>query len=79
MATVELHAHIVALEKRRRLYSAATVAMLAAALAAGYRQADSMNSGGFVSGLDTLYDYPGAIVDEAWPGGLHGSPSRDRR
>jgi phosphonate transport system permease protein len=70
MATARLHAHIVALEKRRRVYSAATVAMLAAVLAAGYRQAEAMNSGGFATGLAKFFDYPGEIVIEAWQGGL---------
>lgn len=70
MVTVQLHAHIIALEKRRRIYSVATVAMLAAVLAAGYRQADMMNSGSFVTGLPKFFDYPGEIVMEAWQGGL---------
>ena len=70
MTLAEQHAHIVALEKRRRLYSVATVAMLAAVLAAGSRQADQMNAGGFVSGLSKFFNYPSEIVVEAWQGGL---------
>jgi phosphonate transport system permease protein len=70
MTLADQHAHIVALEKRRRIYSAATVAMLAAVLAAGYRQAEAMNSGSFLGGLEKFFDYPGEIVVEAWQGGV---------
>jgi phosphonate transport system permease protein len=69
MSLASLHAEIAAQERRRRMYTAATVAIVVAVLITGYDQANSMNSGGFVSGLALFFDYPGEIVVEAWQAG----------
>ena len=70
MIVAELRSQIVALEKTRRLYSAVVVIVVAAIIAAGYGQANSMNSGGFLTGLAQFFDYPGEIVSEAWQAGF---------
>ncbi|MEQ9641605.1 MAG: phosphonate ABC transporter, permease protein PhnE [Alphaproteobacteria bacterium] len=70
MSTADLHTHIVAMEKRRRLYTVATLVVLATLMTLGYNQASSMNSGGFFSGLARFFEYPGEIVVEAWQAGL---------
>ena len=57
------------LERRRKLYSAALAALVVTLLAAGYGQANAMNSGGFLQGLAKFFDYPGEIVLEAWQAG----------
>ena len=64
-----LHEEILRLKRRRQLYSAAVVALVAAILISGYGQANSMNSGGFLQGLSQFFDYPGEIVVEAWEAG----------
>jgi phosphonate transport system permease protein len=64
-----MQAEIVAMEKRRRLYSAATIMILATILIQGYGVANSMNSGSFIRGLKQFFDYPGEIVYEAWMAG----------
>ncbi len=60
---------IARIERRRKLYSAALVAIVVTLLAAGYGQANAMNSGGFLQGLAKFFDYPGEIVLEAWQAG----------
>ncbi len=57
------------IEGRRKLYSAALAAIVVTLLAAGYGQANAMNSGGFLQGLAKFFDYPGEIVLEAWAAG----------
>lgn len=74
MATAVMQAAVLAAEQRRRLYTLATLLLGAAVLVAGYRQADSMNSGGFWQGLPKFLDYPGEIVVEAWQAGLNFFP-----
>ena len=70
MAVAELRAEIVSLEKRRRLYSMATILIATAVIAAGYDQANAMNSGSFLRGLGKFFEYPGEIVAEAWQAGF---------
>lgn len=65
-ATADLSHHIIQAEGRRRLYSIAIVVITAAVITAGYGQANSMNSGGFLNGLTKFFDYPSEIVVEAW-------------
>jgi len=65
MNIAALQAEVTALEKRRRLYSFAGFLILAAFVIAGYGQANSMNSGGFVQGLTKFFDYPGEVFLEA--------------
>lgn len=65
MATFSIADEAAAVEGRRRLYTGIIFIVAGAALIAGYRQAESMNSGGFVEGLSKFLDYPGEIVMEA--------------
>ena len=60
---------IIAMEKRRALYSTIGILLMIAALASGYGLASSMNSGSFLNGLEKFFDYPGEIVREAWDAG----------
>ena len=61
---------IAAMEKQRRLYSMAGIAVILAILISGYRLANEMNSGSFINGLTKFFEYPGEIVLEAWDAGL---------
>jgi phosphonate transport system permease protein len=69
MVTDSIHLEILAMEKRRRLYSAAVILVLLAILISGYGLANEMNSGSFVNGLQKFFEYPGEIVLEAWHAG----------
>jgi phosphonate transport system permease protein len=69
MATDSIHLEILAMEKRRRLYSATVILVLLAILISGYGLANQMNSGSFISGLEKFFEYPGEIVLEAWHAG----------
>lgn len=70
MTTAVLHADVVRLEKRRRLYTTVMVLVTVAVICSGYAQANGMNSGSFVDGLGKFFDYPGEIVAEAFQAGL---------
>ena len=70
MISVEaLKAEVVQMERRRRLYSAGTILLVAAIIMAGYSEANEMNSGSFLTGLVKFFDYPSEIVIEAWEAG----------
>ncbi|HSL40699.1 MAG TPA: phosphonate ABC transporter, permease protein PhnE [Desulforhopalus sp.] len=69
MVTDAIHLEILAMEKRRRLYSATVIVVLLAILISGYGLANEMNSGSFVNGLQKFFEYPGEIVLEAWHAG----------
>jgi phosphonate transport system permease protein len=69
MVTDSIHLEILAMEKRRRLYSATVILVLLAILISGYSLANQMNSGSFVNGLQKFFEYPGEIVLEAWHAG----------
>ena len=60
-----MYESIVRLENQRRLYSGISLALLAVILVSGYTTADSMNSGGFVQGLEKFFDYPSQIIQES--------------
>lgn len=60
-----MYESIVHLENQRRLYTGLSLALLAVILVSGYTTADSMNSGGFVQGLEKFFDYPSQIVRES--------------
>jgi phosphonate transport system permease protein len=69
MTTDAIQLEIIAMEKRRMLYSTLGILLMAAVLASGYGLASSMNSGSFLNGLVKFFDYPGEIVREAWAAG----------
>lgn len=69
MSQVAIQREIIAMEKRRRLYSAAAILVLMAILISGYGVASGMNSGSFIEGLKKFFDYPGEIFREAWAAG----------
>jgi phosphonate transport system permease protein len=64
-----LQVEIMAMEKRRRIYSLATIAVILAILISGYGIANKLNSGSFADGLQKFFEYPGEIVREAWEAG----------
>jgi phosphonate transport system permease protein len=65
MSVAALETQIVALERQRRLYSGLIVLIIVLILVAGYAEAESLNSGSFLKGLQQFFDYPGEIVLEA--------------
>jgi phosphonate transport system permease protein len=69
MTTDGIQLEIIAMEKRRMLYSTLGILLMAVVLASGYGLASSMNSGSFLNGLEKFFDYPGEIVREAWAAG----------
>jgi phosphonate transport system permease protein len=69
MSQKALQHQIYLLERQRRCYSAAVLALTAAILLSGYGLASDMNSGSFTEGLQKFFDYPGEIVREAWAAG----------
>ncbi|MEL6289894.1 MAG: phosphonate ABC transporter, permease protein PhnE [Pseudomonadota bacterium] len=70
LATATLQDDILALERRRRLYTGVVLVLLAAVLVTGYDAASDMNSGSFWGGLKQFFDYPSEIVIEAWQEGF---------
>lgn len=61
-----LKSQIIASEKTRHRYSMIVLLIIVGVLAAGYGQANSMNSGSFLRGMSQFFDYPGEIAIEAW-------------
>ena len=53
-------------QRRRRTYSAVLWAIFVALLVAGFDMADSRNAGSFAGGLPKVFDYPAALISEAW-------------
>jgi phosphonate transport system permease protein len=69
MTTDAIQLEIIAMERRRKLYSMIGILLMVAVLVSGYGLASSMNSGSFLTGLEKFFDYPGEIVREAWDAG----------
>ena len=69
MTTDAIQLEIIAMERRRKLYSMIGILLMVAVLVSGYGLASSMNSGSFLAGLEKFFDYPGEIVREAWDAG----------
>jgi phosphonate transport system permease protein len=70
MSLQAIQIEIMAMEKRRRLYSMAGIVLVAAVLISGYGLANDLNSGGFFTGMNQFFDYPAEIVKEAWAAGF---------
>ena len=66
MSADAIQLEIIAMERRRKLYSTMGILLMIAVLASGYGLASSMNSGSFLTGLQKFFDYPGEIAVEAW-------------
>lgn len=69
MSQAAIQRIILAMEKRRHIYSAVGILVLVVMLITGYGVASGMNSGSFIEGLKKFFDYPGEIVREAWASG----------
>lgn len=52
--------------RRRRLYGALTLIIFLLLLLPGFHLADSRNAGGFWNGIGHVFDYPAAVLSEAW-------------
>ena len=72
MALVDLRDDLLAMRRRRQLYSFGAVVFVVALLAFGYEESNRLNSGSFGAGLPLFFDYPGEIVIEAWETGFTG-------
>lgn len=69
MPTAALADDIMRQSRRRGMYSGLTVLLAAAVLIAGFDLSSSMNSGSLLGGLPKFFDYPGALLAEAWASG----------
>jgi len=69
MSIASIEQEIFRMERQRRMYTGLGLMVLFAVLIAGFGQANSMNSGGFITGLSQFFDYPSEIVREAWEAG----------
>ncbi|MBU2645790.1 MAG: phosphonate ABC transporter, permease protein PhnE [bacterium] len=69
MPQQKFKAEIIALEKKRQLYSALVIFVVLAVLIGGYGISNELNSGSFIKGLTQFFDYPWEIVREAWDSG----------
>lgn len=65
----KIQLEIVAMEKKRRLYSGLVLVVVIIILFGGYGLSDHLNSGHFTRGLTQFIDYPSEIVIEAWQAG----------
>ncbi|ADZ70306.1 phosphonate ABC transporter, permease protein PhnE [Polymorphum gilvum] len=72
MAVIDLGNDLLAMRRRRQLYSIGSVLLIVALMAWGYGEANALNSGSFATGIAKFFDYPGEIVREAWTTGLFG-------
>ena len=78
MSLRAIQTEIMAMEKKRRLYSMTGIVLVAAALISGYGLANDLNSGGFLTGMKQFFDYPAEIVKEAWAAGFSFFPVMGR-
>lgn len=61
----DIRTHYLEMTRRRRTYSAITLAVFVALMVAGFRTADDRNAGGFFDGLHRLFDFPAEVLGEA--------------
>ena len=54
------------LVRRRRLYGGLVLAVFVALMVGGFRVAEERNAGGFLSGIDNVFDFPAGVLQEAW-------------
>ena len=70
MVALDMREELLAMRRRRQLYSFGSVLMVLAILGFGFEESNRLNSGNFLDGLSRFFDYPGEIVGEAWESGL---------
>lgn len=61
----DIRSHYLEQTRRKRVYSAAMLAVFVALMVAGFRTADDRNAGGFFDGLHRLFDFPAEVLGEA--------------
>lgn len=72
MALADIRDDLLAMRRRRQLYSAGAVLFVLAVLGLGFEESNRLNSGSFLQGLPRFFDYPGEIVREAIATGFLG-------
>jgi phosphonate transport system permease protein len=72
MALADIRDDLLAMRRRRQLYSAGAVLFVVAILGVGYEESNRLNSGSFLAGLPKFFDYPGEILREAADAGVFG-------
>jgi phosphonate transport system permease protein len=70
MVALDMREELLAMRRRRQLYSVGAVLMVVAILGFGFEESNRLNSGSFFAGLPRFFDYPGQIVGEAWSAGI---------
>ncbi len=63
---IEFRASYMAQVRRKRLYSGITLMVFVVLMVSGFEVADARNAGGFWDGLHNIFDFPYAVVTEAW-------------
>lgn len=64
--TVDVTESYLALVRRKRLLSGVMLIVFVAMLIGGFLTAQERNAGDFLPGLGQIFDFPGALVKEAW-------------
>jgi len=64
--TPGLHAEYLALVRRRRMYGGLMLTIFLLLMISGFMVADARNAGGFWNGLPMIFDFPAAVLSEAW-------------
>ncbi|MBY8974725.1 phosphonate ABC transporter, permease protein PhnE [Rhodobacteraceae bacterium NNCM2] len=62
----EIDARYARMERSKKAYSTVFFVLFVAVLVGGFRQVESLNAGSFWSGLPQLFDFPAAVLSEAW-------------
>jgi len=62
----ETRAHYLALMRQKRLYGGLTLLVFILLLVTGFSIANDRNAGGFIDGLPAIFDFPAAVLSEAW-------------
>lgn len=65
-SAAQIRAHYLALTQRRRLYTGLTLLIFVLLFASGFHTAQERNAGDFLSGLHRIFDFPAAILREAY-------------
>lgn len=52
--------------RKKRMYGGILLVLFVALMASGFRLADARNAGGFLAGIDQVFDFPAEVLSEAW-------------